>query len=211
MITMVFPFPEELAAFLGAGEKTFTQDVGALRVVIPAGKPDWRLAVSGQGKVEAALASQVLAGAFSPLASLMIGSATALDRSLRAGSLVIADPCVEWDFEGEGGGRPMFRCEKVFPTTPEATLPIRGGPVLSGDRNVFDPAEKAALRERYGALALAWEGAGFHRCLRRNRLTGWELRLITEEAEEGRPGLPALKKRLHAYMPGVRALLEKLF
>jgi nucleoside phosphorylase len=207
---MIFPFQDELNSFLVPGEKTFTQDAGPLRVLIPAGKPHWRLAVCGQGKVEAALACQILAERLSPEAYLLIGSATALDPSLKVGSLVVADPCVEWDF-GDGKGRPTFRPEKIFPTGPEVQLTPRSGTILSGDRNVFEPEEKAQLRERYQALALAWEGAGFQRCLRRNRTLGWELRLITEAAGEGRLTMAALKDRLAKGFPPVRTMIQALF
>jgi nucleoside phosphorylase len=211
MIVLLFPFQGELTYFLRPGEKNSARETGPLPVYTPPARPDWGLAVCGQGKVEAALAAQILADRLKPNLYLLLGSATALDPSLKLGDIVLADPCIEWDFGSEAmAGRPTF--QKVRPL-PEGgvTLELRSGAVLSGDRDVFDPAEKAALRERYQALALAWEGAGFHRFLRRNHFTGWELRLITEEAGEGRPTLPLLRERMAAGFPRMRKLLEALF
>ena len=87
---------------------------------------------------------------------------------------------------------------------------IRAGAVLSADRNVFEPDEKRTLQAAHGALAAAWEGAGFHRFLRRNGAKGWELRLITEESCEGRPTLESLRGRMLEGFPALYPLVEAL-
>ena len=87
---------------------------------------------------------------------------------------------------------------------------MHAGPVLSADRNVLDPGRKQELQDAHDALAAAWEGAGFHRFLRRNGAEGWELRLITEEACESRPSLEALKTRMAGGFPAVYPLLERI-
>jgi adenosylhomocysteine nucleosidase len=214
VILLLFPFQGEMTYFLGPERKIVSYEKETPSVGIPAGRSDWRVAVCGQGKVEAALAAQSLAARLSPRVFLLIGAATALDPALRVGDIVLADPCIEWDFgNAEMAGRPTFPKCVPLPEDGEVTqaLPLRMGPVLSGDRDVFDPLEKASLRERYRALALAWEGAGFHRFLRRNRALGWELRLITEEAGEGRPTLALMKERMTAGFPKVRKVVEALF
>lgn len=209
MILFLFPFQGELTYFLGSSPKS-TLPGGGTPIYVPQNRGDWCLSVCGQGKVETALTAQALSQRLSPEACLLLGSATALDPSLKVGDIVLADPCIEWDFGSvDMAGRPTF--PKTKPLPGQVTETLHSGAVLSGDRDVFDPAEKATLRERYQALALAWEGAGFHRFLRRNRATGWELRLITEEAGEGRPTLALLKERMAAGFPKLRKLAESFF
>jgi adenosylhomocysteine nucleosidase len=217
LILLVFPFLAELDAFLaGAGGRSETKVDGIRVFNVEAIRPDWRLAVCGQGKVEAALACQILYDALKPDIVLLLGSATALDPSLKAGDMVVADPCIEWDFGSEKP--PTFKASMALPSealSPNAdadrkahtgAMPERvvSGPILSGDRNVFDAEEKAALHRRFAAKALAWEGAGFHRFLRRSGCKGLEARLITETAAEGRLPLDTLQERMRMGFPAFR-------
>lgn len=201
MILLLFPFRDELDAFLAGTETRREAEVRGIPVYGSAAGEEWRLAVCGQGKAEAALACQILSDALQPRAILLIGSAVALDPGLGVGDAVLADPCLEWDFDAEPP--PRFRPAAPFPEIPG----LRAGPILSGDRNVFDPGRKADLFRRFGALALAWEGAGFHRCLRRNGWTGWEIRIVTEAAEEGRLELNELQARMRRHFPKARDML----
>gem|GEM_PF-2607827 len=202
MILLVFPFQAELDAFLGGAPGRAESEVRGMRVFSLPEEPAWRMAVCGQGKVEAALACQILSDSLEPDAVLLLGSATALDPALRVGDIVLADPGIEWDFDADRP--PQFRPRLPFPEP----LRVLAGPVLSGDRDVFDPAVKAELHARYGAKALAWEGAGFHRFLRRNGKPGWELRVITETSGEGRLSLVLLKERMKRDFPPLRELMR---
>lgn len=232
MIALVFPFQTELEAFLtglvpalpkGLKQMGLQEEkAGGLRIFTLESRPEWRLIVCGQGKVEAALACQMAAQVLSPSAYLLVGSACGLDERMKAGEIVLADPSIEWDFQHgpppEGAKaaaspdhHPVFRPPRPFPGLGGAGLSgVKAGGVLSADRNVFDPDEKRELMESYGALAAAWEGAGFHRFLRRNQATGWELRLITEEACEGRPTLESLRERMVEGFPALYPLIENL-
>lgn len=185
-------------------------------------RPDWRFAISGQGKVEAALACQMLAHALAPSAYLLVGSACGLDQGMKVGDLVLADPCIEYDFihgPAHTGVRgtaspehyPVFKCAHPLPGLGLAGMPpIKVGTVLSADRNVFEPGEKHSLHATFGALATAWEGAGFHRFLRRNDAKGWELRLITEANRDGRPALDDLRRRMEEGFPPLYPLVKYL-
>ena len=202
MTLLIFPFQAELEAYL-SGLPAVGESVRGIRVLRPEAQPECRLAVCGQGKVEAALACQILADALLPGMVLLLGSATALDPSLEIGALVKADPCIEWDFGAEPPPRFQAAALPVF-------AGIRAGPVLSGDRNVFDAAQKNALFIRHGALALAWEGAGFHRFLRRSGLPGGEFRLITEAADSGKPSLADLRGRMRNGFAPLHPLIQGL-
>ena len=205
-ILLVFPFQGELEAFLQGepAERTDTLIKG-YRVHSLASQPSWRMAVCGQGKVEGALACQCLSDVLNPAAVLLLGSATALAPDLQVGCLVLADPGIEWDF---GSGKPpSFRAVPDFP----ALARVAGGAILSGDRDVCDPSEKAGLHAQFAAEALAWEGAGFHRFLRHSGKPGWEIRVITETAQEGRMNIAQLKELMAADFPALRAVIVAAF
>lgn len=231
MIALVFPFQTELEAFLGGlvgGARPLKQmplreeRIGTVRTFILEFRPDWRFVVSGQGKVEAALACQIVAQALAPSAYLLIGSGCGLDESVKAGETILADSCIEWDFQhgpppdgakaaASPDHHPVFRAAAPLPGLGRPGMPaVRTGGILSADRNIFDPGEKRKLLDSYGALAAAWEGAGFHRFLRRNNALGWELRLITEGACEGRPSLEDLRGRMAAGFPALYPLIQYL-
>lgn len=202
MILLVFPFQAELDAFLSGTEGRSEEKIRGQRVFSIPAEPAWRLAVCGQGKVEAALACQILSDALDPRAVMLLGSATALDPALRVGDIVLADPGIEWDFDADMP--PVFRPRRPFPEPRRVIL----GAILSGDKDVFDPERKAELFRRYEAKALAWEGAGFHRFLRRSGKTGWEVRVVTEEAGEGRLTLAQLKERMGMDFPSLRPVVR---
>jgi nucleoside phosphorylase len=234
LIALVFPFQTELEAFLaGLGSSPSTplkqlplseRRIRGLRTFTLETRPGWTLVVCGQGKVETALACQIVADTLAPSAYLLLGSACALHPDLRAGDFVLADPCIEWDFlhgppppDAEGpplpNQHPVFRRANGFPGLDGSVgvgvdLGLRAGPLLSADRNVFDPAEKERLWKGFDALAAAWEGAGFHRFLRRNSLPGWEIRIITEDACEGRPTLESLRQRMSSGLPRLYPLVD---
>jgi nucleoside phosphorylase len=202
-----------MRAFLKGLTGFSEQTARGLRVLSHPDMPAWLLAVTGQGKVEAALACQILQEAFSPSAYLLIGSAGALEPSLSVGDVVIGERSIEWDFQSSEDSdphrRPHFRPQRPCPFLPSLDLPhLREGTILSADRNVFAVEEKARLYQDYGASAVAWEGAGFYRFLRRNGAEGWEIRVITETAREGAPNLPELTRRMDPAFPALRNLVK---
>jgi nucleoside phosphorylase len=209
LIALIFPFPAELEGYLGQDAGGLLRREGRIPCFTAPAHPETLLAVCGQGKVETALACQMLADDHAAEIFFLLGSATALDLSLAVGDAVLAETSIEWDFGEEESagpsGRPLFHPVRRFPDGPPS---LRRGAVLSGDRNVFSPAGKARLRDEYGALALAWEGAGFHRFLKRNQLPGWEIRIITETAEEGRPPWEFLRERIAAGFPALVPLIK---
>lgn len=202
MILLVFPFQAELDAFLAGTVDRVEEKIRGHRVFSIPSEPEWRMATCGQGKVEAALGCQILSDAVEPRMVMLLGSATALDPALRVGDIVLADPGIEWDFDADNP--PVFRPRRPFPE-PRRVIT---GPILSGDKDVFDPKQKAELFGRYAAKALAWEGAGFHRFLRRSGKTGWEVRVITEEAGEGRLNLSQLRERMQMDFPSLRPVVR---
>jgi hypothetical protein len=130
---------------------------------------------------------------------------------LRPGDLVLADPGIEADFQPDAPP-PRFPGQSAFLPDSELARSSRfhRGPILSADKNLFDPEEKRRLFAAHQALAYAWEGAGFHRFLRRNQALGWEFRLITETATEARLPLSTLQTRMVQGFPVVYPILESL-
>src|SRR5688500_16130310 len=100
MLVLVFPFEAELEAFLGGllpGRPAALEAMplrkethGGYPVFAWDRRPDWRFVVSGQGKVEAALACQSVQPILKPSAWLLLGSACALHSDVKAGHLVLS-------------------------------------------------------------------------------------------------------------------------
>ncbi len=206
MIALLFPFAYEMECFLGREECKRLRKEGdpGFEYWVSKSHPQRLLAVTGQGKVETALTAQRLYDFEKPHAFYLLGSATALDPDLKVGDVIVAEGCMEIDF-GPGEKPPRF----TYPEFP-AQVDSARGLLLSGDGNALDPARKARLHAQHGGRALAWEGAGFARFLRRNGATGWEIRMISESAGEGFPGMEEFRDRLRRFMPQVREIVEKV-
>jgi nucleoside phosphorylase len=210
---LLFPFLGELQGFLGFSGGLSESRIRGLRVLETPARPGWKLAVCGQGKVEAALSCCLLAEALKPDRALLIGSATALDSNLHPGDFVAGDECIEVDFGSQDGpspNPPPRHRPTLDPPLPMLGMPLRIGPILSGDADRTDPGEKRKLGEEFSALAYAWEGAGFHRALARLGLPGMEIRVITETVDESRLALPDLQSRIRSFLPPLQNLVQEL-
>ncbi len=206
MIALLFPFAYEMECFLGREECKRLRKHGDIgfEYWISKSHPQRLLAVTGQGKVETALTAQRLYDIEKPHAFYLLGSATALDPSLKVGDVIVAEGCMEIDF-GAGEKSPRFKYSE-WPGGVEGEQPNRGM-LLSGDVNALTSEHKARLYAKHQARALAWEGAGFARFLRRNEAKGWEIRMISETAEEAFPGMEEFRKRLKLYLPNLSTYL----
>ncbi len=199
MTLFLFPFFAELRALIGAAAELREHQVKGYRMFAPASSA-WSAAVCGQGKVEAALACACLGEAVRPDRIILTGAAAALSSEPQPGEFVMNTECVEIDFRSTGAEAnppPRFR-PTGFLSASAARPWLHAGRILSADADCFDAAEKRRLGERFGALAYAWEGAGFHRALRKLEIPGMEIRVITESVAEERVSLETLRTRLGA-------------
>lgn len=156
-----------------------------------------RIVQSGVGKVNAALATQLLIDRFDVDAVLCTGTAGALADDLAIGDLVVATDCVQHDlqvdFLGLPRGQVPFTDHRFFATDPtlreHATQvavgdrTVRTGRVLTGDRFVEDAADREALRADLGGDCVEMEGAAVGQVCAVNDVPYLVVRAISDRAD----------------------------
>ncbi len=182
------------------------------------------VAETGVGKVAAAMAVAHVLTRFRPSESFFLGVAGALDPSLRALDLLLAERAVQWDVDLTPFGRAPGETAlgvRFFPSDPgllkraeraaEALgFPARRGVVATGDRFLADPKEAERLRALHGADAVEMEGAAALMVAWRFRHPMALVRAVTDGAGDGATGdfqafLKAASRRLGLL---ARALVE---
>jgi adenosylhomocysteine nucleosidase len=162
-------------------------------------------ATGGHGKVQFALASQMLIRELKPALLVCAGACGALDPALKVLDVVAATETVEHDFNLRFEKRPHPRFKGD-----EAALAklggIRKGVIASGDEDIVDAVRRGVLREATGACAVAWEGAGGARAAAFCATPYLELRVVTDSADAGAPG--DFKANLRAGMAKIAAVLQ---
>jgi adenosylhomocysteine nucleosidase len=142
------------------------------------------------GKAQFALQTQHLLDNYAGIDGVVCaGSAGALGAGLRAGEIVVATETVEHDcvYQFVKRGPPRFPADPALLARLRAvqeTAPFRVhfGPVASGDEDVVDRKRAEQIRERTGALAVAWEGAGGARACRFSEAPYLEIRGVSDGA-----------------------------
>lgn len=154
-------------------------------------------AVAGHGKAQFGLQTQHLIDCCEGLDTVVCaGAAGALLEGVRAGEVVVATATVEHDYRLRFVRSVLPRWEadeKTLAGLRAAAeqlrdLPVRFGPVASGDEDVATRARAEELARETGALCVAWEGAGGARAARFNGLRFIEIRGVTDAADGGAPG-----------------------
>ena len=128
------------------------------------------LCVGGVGKVNAAMAAQLLIDRFQVEGILNAGCAGAF-TDLDVGSIVVASHCVQDDVDTSLAGDPVGLVSTVnvveFPCTVPALTGAVRGVVATGDWFGKDHDRARAIRERFGATVCDMEGAAAAQvCLR---------------------------------------------
>lgn len=132
------------------------------------------LAECGVGKVNAAALTQAMLTAGGRIL-LFTGVAGGLDPELRPGDVVVSRDALQHDVDvtalgyapAEVPGQPVawaaapWLHDTALEVAREAlpNVRVRSGRVASGDRFVANPAERQALRDRFGAACAEMEGA----------------------------------------------------
>ena len=122
------------------------------------------------------------------------GAAGALADDVRVGDIVVATTTLEHDYQNKFNSRPAPRFEgapaviaELGRVSGQHAFSVHFGTVASGDEDIVDPARRRVLRERTGALAVAWEGAGGARACRFSQVGFLEARGITDTAGHAAP------------------------
>lgn len=160
------------------------EEAEALRQALGAGEPleapfplhrgkGVLVAETGVGKVAAAMAVAHVLTRLAPRESFFLGVAGALDPTLRALDLLLAEEAVQWDVDltpfGRAPGETAFGV-RFFPSDPGLLarvegaaralgFPHRRGVVATGDRFLAQREEAMRLRALHGAHAVEMEGA----------------------------------------------------
>jgi adenosylhomocysteine nucleosidase len=116
--------------------------------------------------------------------------AWALSDGLAVGDVVVATETVEHDIHNHFGPPrlPRFSGAATMIESLRGVRPPRNafsvhfGPIASGDEDVVTVERQEALRQRTGALAVAWEGAGGARACQFSAMPFVEIRGVTDGA-----------------------------
>jgi adenosylhomocysteine nucleosidase len=143
------------------------------------------LRLSGIGPLRAAQAAeQLLAGGTTALASW--GSAGALVPALAAGALLLPRSVVAADGE-------VLEVDAAWHGRLHACLaahrPVATGPLAEVQAAVATPEEKAAVRQRTGAVAVDMESVALARCARRSGVPFVVVRAVIDGAATVLPGV----------------------
>lgn len=162
------------------------------------------LAVSGEGKVNAALCAQTMVLAFHPSLLVNTGVAGSLSPTLRVPDVAVATSAGEHDSDlsplGYGKGEVLIHdlphClfpvekglwEKMLAACREAGVHAEAGAILSGDQFIASEEKKAELRGRYpDAVACEMEGGAVGHAAFVNGIPFAVIRAISDNANDGR-------------------------
>ncbi|WP_018110942.1 5'-methylthioadenosine/S-adenosylhomocysteine nucleosidase [Thermus igniterrae] len=157
------------------------------------------VAETGVGKVAAAMAVAHVLTRLAPKESFFLGVAGALDPTLRALDLLLAERAVQWDVDltpfGRAPGETAFGV-RFFPSDPTLLaraegaaqalgLSHRRGVVATGDRFLAQAEEARRLQALHGAHAVEMEGAAALMVAWRFRHPMALVRAVTDGAGEG--------------------------
>ena len=193
-ILVVIPIKKELDFFrqscLDQGYQAETVIMGKL-LVSRFSELGITVGAGGLGKTQFAVQTQYMIDV-GPGWDVVIcaGAAGALHDALAVGDVVIATETVEHDIRNRFGKPllPRFSGDPHIIASLQAQLPhlsgfrVHVGPVASGDEDVIEPHRRVDIRERTGALVVAWEGAGGARACHFSGVPYLEIRGVTDGA-----------------------------
>ena len=154
--------------------------------------------VSGIGKVNAALATQIMLSNFTLEVVINVGVAGSLSPDLGFGDVVIADDLVEHDFDITAFGVPLgqiarmdtfaFAADVALNTlllAAQHLLPLNkliSGRIISGDQFIDDIARAEFLQQQFNALACEMEGAAIAHVCYLNKMPFAVIRSLSDRA-----------------------------
>ena len=155
------------------------------------------LVVSGIGKVNAAICTQILIDEFNPEYIINVGVAGGANKDIKPLDIVIADNLVQHDidtsiFGDKVGQVPRldtfdFKCsKKLIETAIKAAELINVEPIVgrivSGDQFIADKAKVEYLRDTFNAYACEMEGASIAQVSYLNAVPFVVIRAISDNA-----------------------------
>lgn len=156
-------------------------------------------AVSGIGKVFAALCTQTMILTYRPDCIVNIGIAGSLSGSLAIGGLALAADVVQHDMDTSPIGDPVGlisginlvhipcdteRLEQWKQTADALQVPFEVGTIASGDCFMSDPERKQFIIQKFGAIACEMEGAAIGHVCYVNHVPCNVMRVISDRGGE---------------------------
>lgn len=178
-----------------------------------AGEP-FVLAVTGIGKVHAALSCQAVADRFDPERFVLVGTAGSLTREVGPGDLVVADRTVavdtgplipSWiDADSSLTEALAVACGEESPE-----VDIHRGGLITRDQPLLDARERAAVEQRWDALAVDMEAAAVALAARANGVPLGIVKAITDRADK--EAEIAFRRNLDIAAERLSRILHRLF
>jgi adenosylhomocysteine nucleosidase len=151
----------------------------------------------GHGKTQFGIHTQHVLDHRGPFeAVICAGAGGAIAARVEVGDLVIGSTTVEHDYVLRFVKRPLPRFEgdvglvaalqAAHPA--DATFATRVDVIASGDEDVIERTRAEDIRERTGAVIVAWEGVGGARACKFSGMPFVELRGATDNADHTAPG-----------------------
>ena len=156
---------------------------------------------SGIGKVNAAVAAEILAGIYNVDAIINTGIAGSLDARIDIGDIVLATDALEHDMDVRGLGydkgivpdqeqsvyeadaalraKAKAACEEVNPE-----VKVFEGRVVSGDQFISDKAVKDDIVTTFGGMCTEMEGASIAHVAWLNQIPYLVIRSISDKADD---------------------------
>lgn len=161
------------------------------------------VAVSGVGKVNAAVCTQTMILKFDVEAIINVGVAGGLAKDLNVCDIAVAESVVEHDMDTSPLGDPvgfvsglnliyMNADEKISSMLYHASNVIDGinvkkGVIASGDQFICDSEKKRYIVDNFNAIAAEMEGASIGHVCTVNKVPFGILRAISDGADDGAP------------------------
>lgn len=161
------------------------------------------VAVSGVGKVNAAVCTEAMILKYSPEYIINIGIAGGLDERLRVGDIVVAESVVEHDMDTSPVGDPLgfisginmvnIPCsESLSDRIFESAKKVEGinsiqGVIASGDQFIASDRQRSYIKDNFSAAAAEMEGASIGHVCYLNGVDFCVLRAISDGANDDSP------------------------
>ncbi|MFA5562125.1 MAG: 5'-methylthioadenosine/adenosylhomocysteine nucleosidase [Eubacteriales bacterium] len=158
------------------------------------------VAVSGVGKVSAAMCAQVMISVYGVTRILNTGVAGGLSPRLRTGDVVLADALVQHDMDTTALGDPMGYLSGLglvrLPVDPalldalsaaarQLGLPVQVGTIATGDSFVHTDRQRQHILTHFDALACEMEGGAVAQVCYSNSVPCAVVRVISDTADAG--------------------------
>ncbi len=202
MIGVIGAMEKEVKQILKHMQSTATETISGMEFTIGTlwGKPTV-VAISGVGKVNAAMCTQTMILNFLPHFIINSGVAGGLDKSLDVCDAVVADAVVQHDMDTSGCGDPLGfisgaglnlvdiptdneLSKKLLSSAQECGVHTIMGKIASGDQFVSSHERKQFCIETFGAAACEMEAAAIGQVCYKNQVPFAILRSISDGADD---------------------------